>query len=96
LPPTEAGQVLATPTLKPLAQSRPSPGNIYLTMYPDTAPQFGSREVRQAMNWAIDKTALGSCVFTGRCPRAEARCRQERPPMSAEGDRSFACFYPIS
>src|SRR6266852_5191695 len=63
LPPTEAGQVLATPTLKPLAQSRPSPGNIYLTMYPETAPQFRSREVRQAMNWAIDKTALGKITY---------------------------------
>lgn len=63
LPPTEAGQVLATPTLKPLAQSRPSPGNIWLTMYPETAPQFRSREVRQAMNWAIDKVALGKITY---------------------------------
>jgi ABC-type transport system substrate-binding protein len=63
LPPTEAGQVLATPTLKPLAQSRPSPGNIWLTMYPETAPQFRSREVRQAMNWAIDKSALGKITY---------------------------------
>jgi len=63
LPPTEAGQVLATPTLKPLAQSRPSPGNIWLTMYPDTVPQFRSREVRQAMNWAIDKVTLGKITY---------------------------------
>jgi ABC-type transport system substrate-binding protein len=63
LPPTEAGQVLATPTLKPLAQSRPSPGNIWLTMYPETAPQFRSREVRQAMNWAIDKATLGRITY---------------------------------
>ncbi len=63
LPPTEAGQVLATPTLKPLAQSRPSPGNIWVTMYPETAPQFASREVRQAMNWAIDKSALGRITY---------------------------------
>jgi ABC-type transport system substrate-binding protein len=63
LPPTEAGRVLATPTLKPLAQSRPSPGNIWLTMYPETAPQFRSREVRQAMNWAIDKTSLGKITY---------------------------------
>lgn len=63
LPPTEAGQVLATPTLKPLAQSRPSPGNIWLTMYPTTVPQFRSREVRQALNWAIDKNALGRITY---------------------------------
>jgi peptide/nickel transport system ATP-binding protein len=37
-----------------------------------------------------------SCVFAGRCPRAEDRCRQERPPMIEEdGGRSYACFYPI-
>jgi ABC-type glutathione transport system ATPase component len=37
-----------------------------------------------------------SCVFASRCPRAEPRCRQERPPMIAEdGGRSYACFYPI-
>jgi ABC-type glutathione transport system ATPase component len=36
------------------------------------------------------------CVFASRCPRAEPRCRQERPPMTAEGGgRSYACFYPI-
>jgi ABC-type transport system substrate-binding protein len=63
LPPTEAGQVLATPTLKPLAQSRPSPGNIWLTMYPTTVPQFRSRAVRQALNWAIDKNALGRITY---------------------------------
>ena len=39
---------------------------------------------------------LDSCVFAGRCPRAEDRCRQERPPMIDEdGGRSYACFYPI-
>jgi peptide/nickel transport system ATP-binding protein len=37
-----------------------------------------------------------SCVFAGRCPRAQERCRQERPPMIEEdGGRSYACFYPI-
>jgi len=37
-----------------------------------------------------------SCVFASRCPRAESRCRQERPPMTAAADgRSYACFYPI-
>lgn len=37
-----------------------------------------------------------SCVFASRCPRAEERCRQERPPMIEEdAGRSYACFYPI-
>lgn len=68
LPPSSAGQVLATPTLKPLAHFRPSPGNVYLTMYQDTVPAFGSREVRQAMNWAIDKNALGKVTYGSSSP----------------------------
>ncbi len=42
------------------------------------------------------ETGTGSCVFASRCLRAEARCRQERPPMTEDGTgRSYACFYPI-
>jgi peptide/nickel transport system ATP-binding protein len=36
------------------------------------------------------------CVFASRCPRADERCRQERPPMiEDDAGRSYACFYPI-
>ncbi|HEX6934241.1 MAG TPA: ABC transporter substrate-binding protein [Streptosporangiaceae bacterium] len=63
LPPTEAGQVLASPTLRTLAKSRPSPGNIWLTMYPETVPEFRDRTVRQAMNWAINKVALQKITY---------------------------------
>jgi peptide/nickel transport system ATP-binding protein len=38
-----------------------------------------------------------SCVFAERCPRTQARCRQERPPMIKEDSlRSYACFFPLS
>ncbi len=38
-----------------------------------------------------------SCVFAGRCPRAQARCHAERPPLVMEADgRSHACFFPLS
>jgi ABC-type glutathione transport system ATPase component len=38
-----------------------------------------------------------SCVFASRCPRVQARCRQERPPtVTEEALRSYACFYPVS
>ena len=38
-----------------------------------------------------------SCVFAGRCPRAQARCHAERPPMVLEaGGRSHACFFPLA
>ena len=36
------------------------------------------------------------CVFAGRCPRAQARCHAERPPLVVEADgRSHACFFPL-
>ncbi|HEX9066330.1 MAG TPA: ABC transporter substrate-binding protein [Streptosporangiaceae bacterium] len=63
IPPSSAGQVLASPTLKPLAHPKASPGNLYLTMYPAGVPAFGSKLVRQAMNWAIDKEALGKITY---------------------------------
>jgi ABC-type glutathione transport system ATPase component len=57
------------------------------------ADQIGADQSRQA--W-VGAGARDSCVFASRCPRAEPRCRQERPMMTAEGGgRSFACFYPI-
>jgi peptide/nickel transport system ATP-binding protein len=56
------------------------------------AEQFGAEPSRPGR---IGADHRDSCVFTERCPRAAARCVQERPPVTAEGDRSFACFYPI-
>src|SRR6266568_106818 len=63
IPPSGASQVLASPTLRPLAHPTSSPGNLYLTMYPSGVPAFGSRTVRQAMNWAIDKEAVGKITY---------------------------------
>ena len=41
--------------------------------------------------------ARDSCVFADRCPRAQDRCRLERPPMTKEDSlRSYACFFPLS
>lgn len=63
LPPSQAGQVLASPTLRQLARSSPSPGNIWLTMYPASVPAFASREVRQAMNLAVNKEVLKKITY---------------------------------
>src|SRR6266704_3843337 len=63
IPASSAGQVLASPTLRPLAHPTASPGNLYLTMYPSGQPAFANRAVRQAMNWAIDKEALGKITY---------------------------------
>ena len=63
IPPTSAAQVLASPTLKPLAHQTSSPGNLYFTMYPTGVPAFGNKLVRQAMNWAINKETLGKITY---------------------------------
>jgi ABC-type transport system substrate-binding protein len=63
LPPAEAGQVQASPTYRPLARSLPSPGNFWLTMYPTSFPAFGNRDVRQALNWAVNREALGRVLY---------------------------------
>ncbi|MFW2456513.1 ABC transporter ATP-binding protein, partial [Methyloversatilis discipulorum] len=35
------------------------------------------------------------CAFHPRCPRAQARCSTELPPLAGEGDRqAVACWYP--
>ncbi len=86
LPPTEAGQVLATPTLRGLARSKPSPGNIWLTMYPDSVPEFADRTVRQAMNWAINKVALEKITYGTSTPWGA--------PFPKELDDFHATFQP--
>jgi len=68
IPASSAAQVLASPTLKPLAHLTSSPGNIYFTMYPTGVPAFGSKLVRQAMNWAIDKKAVGKITYGTAAP----------------------------
>lgn len=41
--------------------------------------------------------AANSCVFADRCPRVQARCRAERPPLIQQDElRSYACFFPLS
>jgi len=35
------------------------------------------------------------CAFAPRCPRATARCRAERPTLTASGAASVACHFPL-
>ncbi len=64
---------------------------------PDPADQGSDRVATVAARAAgAASERAGGCVFASRCPRAQARCEQERPPMSEdEAGRSYACFYPI-
>jgi ABC-type transport system substrate-binding protein len=62
IPSSQAAHVLATPTLAALTQQRPSPGNLWLTIYLDKAP-FNNQQVRQALNWAVDREAIGRVTY---------------------------------
>jgi ABC-type transport system substrate-binding protein len=62
IPSSQAAHVLATPNLKALTQQRPSPGNVWLTIYLENAP-FDNQKVRQALNWAVDREALGRVTY---------------------------------
>ena len=87
----------------PAEQIRQSPRHHYTKALHDAVPADDPRNRRLATRAAVQDQAgqagtelPDSCVFAGRCPRAEDRCRQERPPMIEEdGGRSYACFYPI-
>ena len=34
------------------------------------------------------------CPFHERCPYASAKCREEKPPVTVCGERSFSCWHP--
>jgi oligopeptide transport system ATP-binding protein len=40
--------------------------------------------------------ALQACAFAPRCPRAQQRCRIERPPLAGSAPSQVACHYPLS
>jgi ABC-type transport system substrate-binding protein len=62
IPSSQAPHVLATPALRAMSRERPSPGNIWLTMYLNKPP-FDNRTVRQALNWAVNREAIGRVTF---------------------------------
>ena len=45
----------------------------------------------------VPAALAAGCVFADRCPRVQARCLAERPPLIQEDAlRSYACFFPLS
>jgi ABC-type transport system substrate-binding protein len=62
VPSSQAAYVLATPSLRALTQERPSPGNLWLTIYMNQPP-FNNQKVRQALNWAVDRAAIGRVTY---------------------------------
>jgi oligopeptide/dipeptide ABC transporter ATP-binding protein len=65
---------------------------------PGSLPAKASPAIELPSVTALDSQGpQDSCVFADRCPRAQDRCRLERPPMTDEDSlRSYACFFPLS
>jgi oligopeptide/dipeptide ABC transporter ATP-binding protein len=94
-----AGRVVET---GPAELIRRSPRHPYTKALHDAVPADHPRDRRLAARGAGQlggedaQVNRDSCVFAGRCPRVQDRCRQERPPMTEEDSlRSYACFYPV-
>ena len=76
-----------------------APQHPYTQMLLEAAPRmdgFG-REVAPPEGEIPDPINPPSgCAFHPRCPRADDRCKAERPELSARGDGRVACFHPGS
>jgi len=64
-----------------------------------SSPRLGRRQARLPTIRGLvpGPRARGTgCSFAERCPRADARCRQERPPLAAVAPgHAAACWHPL-
>ncbi|MEP6994744.1 MAG: ABC transporter ATP-binding protein [Acidobacteriota bacterium] len=66
-----------------------------LAAVPDPDPDASRRFVRLAGDPPSAVDPPSGCAFHPRCPIAQARCREETPPLTTDAiGRKFACFYP--
>lgn len=43
----------------------------------------------------LTPSTTGGCAYRARCPRAEARCAEETPPLRPVGESTVACHFPL-
>lgn len=67
LPPVSIAQFLSSSALKQYAKKEASPGSLYVTMY-FNHPPFNDPRVRQALNWAVDREAIGRVTYGAYTP----------------------------
>ena len=63
-----------------------------LDAIPGASPADRRLERRPRIATGIASAAATGCPFSTRCPKADARCRAERPPL-VEGEHAVACHY---
>ena len=79
-----------------------APRHPYTRLLFDAAPVPGKRSIRGEVDPAELPEPYSpppGCAFAPRCPNAQARCREERPTLSADRGspgHSAACFFPVS
>ena len=62
---------------------------------PERVTQAGER-LRTIPGMPPDLSApLTGCAFAPRCANAQDTCRASDPPLTADGEHAFACFFPV-
>ncbi len=76
-----------------------NPKHPYTLALLSASPSISIR--RKRIKWEIKgeiadpKNIPPGCRFHPRCPLAQQKCRVEEPPLSIEGEKQYACHYPI-
>jgi oligopeptide/dipeptide ABC transporter ATP-binding protein len=65
-----------------------------LAAIPGDSPDARRLADREPAPEGIATAAAEGCPYSTRCPRADARCRAERPPLAGDG-HLVACHYPV-
>jgi peptide/nickel transport system ATP-binding protein len=99
---------IAVMYLGKLCEIAPADGLYAKPRHPSTAALFSSIPTMGRSKDEPRKPALegdppspfdppSGCRFRTRCPRAQARCAEQEPPMAPIGDRhSVACHFPLN
>lgn len=75
------------------------PRHHYTALLMRSAPAPGRRGIQAEAEPAELPDPLNpppGCAFASRCPRADATCRDRRPPLEAAGGRTAACWHPLT
>lgn len=76
------------------------PRHPYTRLLQDCVPSFERERTARLATIAGSAPSPGSvkrgCPFMARCPRADARCGQEMPPLAGAGGHAVACWYPAT
>ncbi|MGE0494124.1 MAG: ABC transporter ATP-binding protein [Vulcanimicrobiota bacterium] len=74
-----------------------NPQHPYTVELVASAPRLdrpGARPQRKFHPPSAGYRSPAGCVFAASCPRADAHCAANRPPLTAGPSTSFACFHP--